>query len=77
MLWENENYVGENLRPENITGLYYWLYGWTGSYVYNYNYNCIFLPSFPIYVDVWIMLFFGVLTYRLDTTMAPSQSKWI
>ncbi|KAK2765604.1 hypothetical protein FQN54_008458 [Arachnomyces sp. PD_36] len=31
-LWENDNYVGQNLRPQNISGLYSWLYGWTGSY---------------------------------------------
>lgn len=34
MLWENEEYIGQNLRPSNITGLYSWMYGWIGSYVY-------------------------------------------
>ncbi|KAK2806521.1 hypothetical protein FQN50_005804 [Emmonsiellopsis sp. PD_5] len=31
-LFENENYRDENFRPDNITGLQTWLYGWRGSY---------------------------------------------
>ncbi|KAK2784879.1 hypothetical protein FQN52_008815 [Onygenales sp. PD_12] len=31
-LFENKDYRDENFRPDNITGLQTWLYGWRGSY---------------------------------------------
>lgn len=60
-LWESGKYVDENMRPENITGLYYWMYGWIGSYVLSplYTLYSMVLTKLPRYYN-------GTLSMEMD-----------